>query len=170
MKNKSVSELSNEQLTPSALSSKAHYIFWAVVYNTLHISFWVYLFASSPPKGSTSYTSLAYAIALGPFVYFTDLYIRIILLPYRREASRRGGVPAGSTRHHAYRVKMVLTRGIGLVSGALAVSVLLVFFRWDEFSDNVAWPITLFGSLFGVPILSFGFFHSFFIWKGAENR
>ena len=169
MKNKSVSKLSNEQLTPSVLSSKARYIFWAVVYNSLHLSLWAYLFTSSPPKGSTLYIGLAYAIALGPFVYFSDLYLRIIWLPYRREVSRRGGVPKESARHHAYKVKMVLTRGIGLVSGAFAVSVLLVFFRWDEFSDNIAWPIMVIGSLFGVPIVSFGFFHSFFVWEGAEK-
>ncbi|WP_227268231.1 hypothetical protein [Roseobacter weihaiensis] len=164
-----LSDIPDEELSPQVLSSKRRYLFWAAAYSIMHLSLCYYLYVIEPPVFSVGYNRAVAALIIGPFFCPLDLYLRQIFWPYWKEMRRRGGLPPKEKRKHPYDFELKVACW-PVFSAALGVLAAVVFLWFEHYSHLRAWPAAAVGTVVFSPIISIGFYHSYFVWKGPDHE
>lgn len=159
-----VSHLSIDELSPKVLSSRRAYLFWAILYSVIHLAICGYMLVIQPPVGSVLYKNLTYAMMVSLYFFLSDLYLRQIWFPYRREMRRRSVVPDPESRKHPYDFKRKMM-GLALSPGIFVLLAGLHFLWFERYSHNRLFPLVLPALVLLPPITYIGSYKSYFDWE-----
>lgn len=157
-----LSGVPDEKLTPRVLSSVFRYFFWATIYAAIFLSLLIYLISHEAHRDAPEYQRAMFFLMLFIPVSLVDLYIRVVFLPYFLEIRRRK-----AAREVRYPYDWRKSLGFLLfLSVTFSYYLMRRFLFFEEFQELAyswaALPAISIAMLIGY----FGFYHSYFVWKG----
>ncbi len=157
-----------DDLHPLALANKKRFLFWVLFYSLIHIVVCRHLFVVAPPVGSTSYAVVVAWVLVGPAFYFTDLYLRQVWWPYKKEMARLGlELPNFNDQRHPYNVyqKVFGTMFAGPLLFAIGSSMQI--WGGETIASTRMYPFLLPIVYLGTPAICFAIYHSCLYYKAS---
>lgn len=165
-----VADTPTDELSPTLLSSKSAFTAWAILYSALYTTLMVYLVSKYAGVSTSGHAwGLAAAIILPPQIIYSDLYVRLIWLPYRKEIRRRSLMSSLTRRDHPYDIERKMLGTLFLLPALVALGPLTYFFGYEKLSNTSRYASLIPLSCFAQAVFSYAILKSCFYYDKDDK-